>query len=91
MNDNELITRCMTECTDKVTKKQMAFMLGKQRNPYKPPEDDQSEETIELTKIISYDRLYEHFRSLARELDVLEPRTPEQIFKTHLEERKQNQ
>ena len=55
----------------------MAFMLGRQRNPYKPPENDDSEDAQELTKIISCERLYDHFRSLARELDVMEPRTPE--------------
>ena len=32
----------------------------------------------------------EHFKSLARDLDVLEPKHPDQIFKTHLEERKNN-
>lgn len=30
----------------------------------------------------------EHFKGLARDLDVLEPKHPDQIFKTHLEERK---
>jgi 26S proteasome regulatory subunit N1 len=34
--------------------------------------------------------LSEHFKSLARDLDVLEPKHPDQIFKTHLEERKNN-
>jgi 26S proteasome regulatory subunit N1 len=32
--------------------------------------------------------LSEHFKGLARDLDVLEPKHPDQIFKTHLEERK---
>ena len=34
LNDMDLITRCMTECKDKGELKQMAFMLGRQRNPY---------------------------------------------------------
>ena len=33
----------------------------------------------------------EHFKGLARDLDVLEPKHPDQIFKAHLEERKQTQ
>jgi 26S proteasome regulatory subunit N1 len=61
----------------------MAFMLGRHRNPYET--DDE-----ELSKIISNEKLSEHFKSLARDLDVLEPKTPEQIFKAHLEERKAN-
>ena len=34
MNDITLITELMTECKDRVTLKQMAFMLARQRNPY---------------------------------------------------------
>ena len=34
MNNNELISEIMEECKDEVTLKQMAFMLGRQRNPY---------------------------------------------------------
>jgi 26S proteasome regulatory subunit N1 len=41
-----------------------------------------------LFRIISNEKLSEHFKGLARDLDVLEPKHPDQIFKTHLEERK---
>jgi 26S proteasome regulatory subunit N1 len=41
-----------------------------------------------LYRIISNEKLSEHFKGLARDLDVLEPKHPDQIFKTHLEERK---
>ena len=58
-------------------------MLGRQRFPYEAKDE-------ELTKIISNEKLSEHFKSLARDLDVLEPKHPDQIFKTHLEERKNN-
>lgn len=71
----------METCQDKVTLNQMAFMLGRQRNPYETADE-------ELSKIISNEKLSEHFKSLARDLDVLEPKHPDQIFKTHLEERK---
>ena len=30
----DLISELMNDCKDPVTKKQMAFMLGRQRNPY---------------------------------------------------------
>lgn len=71
----------MNSCADPVTKKQLAFMLGRQRNPFET--DDQ-----ELAKIISNEKLHEHFKGLARDLDVLEPKHPDSIFKTHLEEKK---
>lgn len=40
MNNNELISEIMGACTDKVTLKQMAFMLGRQRNPYESEDDE---------------------------------------------------
>lgn len=81
MNDMALIKEVMSECTDKVTLRQMAYMLGRQRNPFETNDED-------LAKIISNEKLSEHFKSLARDLDVLEPKHPDQVFKTHLEERK---
>ena len=81
MNNRELIAEVMQTCTDAITKKQMGFMLGRQRNPFETTDED-------LFKIISNERLSEHFKGLARDLDVLEPKHPDQIFKTHLEERK---
>lgn len=83
MNDMSLIKEIMTICTDRKTLNQMAFMLGRQRNPYET--DDE-----ELSKIISNEKLSEHFKSLARDLEVLEPKHPDNVFKTHLEERKAN-
>jgi len=83
VNDINLIKEVMDTCKDKVTLSQLAFMLGRQRNPY-----DSGDE--ELQRIISNEKLSEHFKSLARDLDVLEPKHPEAIFKSHLEERKNN-
>ena len=48
----------------------MAFMLGRQRNAYSPKDED-------LQKIISNEKLSEHFKALARDLDVLEPKHPD--------------
>lgn len=45
-------------------------MLGRQRNPYET--DDE-----ELLSIISNEKLSENFKSLARDLDVLEPKHPD--------------
>jgi len=48
----------------------MAFMLARQRNPY-VTEDE------EITKIVSNASLSEHYKSLARELNVVEPKHPD--------------
>jgi 26S proteasome regulatory subunit N1 len=82
VNKPDLIADAMAQCKDPVTRKQMAFMLGRQRNPFDTQGDD------ELYKIVSNEKLFEHFKGLARDLDVLEPKNPESIFKSHLEERK---
>jgi hypothetical protein len=37
-----------------------------------------------LRQIISNSKLSEHFLALARDLDVLEPKVPEDVYKTHL-------
>ena len=40
INDLDLITQCMETCNDPVTQKQMAFMLGRQRNSYESEDSD---------------------------------------------------
>jgi len=78
LNDVALIAKIMSECKDKVTLKQMSFMLGRQRNPY-VSEDE------ELQSIISNGKLHEHFKSLAKDLDVLPAKHPDEIYKQYLE------
>ena len=70
VNQNKLIESMMTECKDPTTLKQLAFIIGRQRSPYESADE-------ELQQIISYERLSEHFKALARELDVVEPKTPD--------------
>jgi len=43
------------------------------------------EEDEELNEILNNTKLTENFIALARDLDVMEPRTPEDIYKSHLE------
>lgn len=74
VNNVSLIGEIMAECTDKVTLKQMSFMLGRQRNPY-------VSEDPELQSIISNGKLHEHFKSLGKDLDVLPPKHPDEIYK----------
>lgn len=47
-----------------------------------PSQDD--EERDVLREIISNSKLSEHFLALARDLDVMEPKVPEDVYKTHL-------
>jgi 26S proteasome regulatory subunit N1 len=81
MNNMDLINEIMGECKDTTTLKQMAFMLGRQRNPYESEDE-------EINQIIAQEKLSEYYKQLARDLDQMEPKHPDSIFKTHLEERK---
>lgn len=57
---------------------QMALLLGRHQIFF--DFDDQK-----LTELNSNMNLHQYFHSLARELDIMEPKTPESIYKTHLE------
>lgn len=81
LHNKEKISEVMETCEDETTLKQMAYMIGRQRIGFETENED-------LHKIISYEFLSTSYISLGRELDVLQPKTPEQIYKMHLEERK---
>jgi 26S proteasome regulatory subunit N1 len=63
----------------RLLQKQIAFQLGRQQIDI--PEVDNEE----LKEILSNTHLSKHFIALAKELDVLEPKIPEDIYKSHLE------
>uniref|UniRef100_A0A646QHD2 26S proteasome non-ATPase regulatory subunit 2 n=1 Tax=Hemiscolopendra marginata TaxID=943146 RepID=A0A646QHD2_9MYRI len=83
LNDSQLIEEIFTSCKDTILQKQMAFMLGRQQIFLHLNED--VEDFDELVEILSNGHLNNHFLSLGRELDIMEPKTPEDIYKTHLE------
>lgn len=80
LNDLDQIKAILKACKDPALQKQLAFMIGRQQIFIM---DDISDS--ELTEIMSNAHLNSHFLALARELDILEPKTPEDIYKSHLE------
>ncbi|NXP38145.1 PSMD2 ATPase, partial [Leiothrix lutea] len=83
LNDVELVEDIFTSCKDVVVQKQMAFMLGRHGVFLELNED--VEEYEDLTEIMSNVQLNSNFLALARELDIMEPKVPDDIYKTHLE------
>lgn len=81
MNDSNTVMEVFKGCEDRLVQKQMAFMIARQKFNL----DFESDE--ELKEIASGESLSKHFCNLAKELDVLEPKLPEQIYKSHLEEK----
>lgn len=83
MNDMQLIQDIFTSCNDLALQKQLAFMLGRQQIFLELPEG--SNDYDDLVEIMSNSHLNNHFLNLARELDIMEPKTPEDVYKSHLD------
>lgn len=58
-------------------------MLGRQQIFLELPES--TVDYDDLVEIMSNSQLNNHFLTLARELDIMEPKTPEDVYKSHLE------
>eukprot|EP00667_Euglena_gracilis_P002435 EG_transcript_2436 len=80
LNDVELIKSTLDGCEAPLVKKQLAFQLGRQRLFLEPTGDDEVDEIVGNTK------LSEFFLYTARDLNSMEPKTPEQIYKTNLQD-----
>uniref|UniRef100_A0AAQ5ZU66 26S proteasome non-ATPase regulatory subunit 2 n=1 Tax=Amphiprion ocellaris TaxID=80972 RepID=A0AAQ5ZU66_AMPOC len=83
LNDVELVENIFTSFNGVVIQKQMAFMLGRHGMFLELNEDVEDYE--DLTEIMSNVQLNSNFLALARELDIMEPKVPDDIYKTHLE------
>ncbi|CAO0800146.1 unnamed protein product [Mucor circinelloides] len=78
VGDMDLIKEDFEQCPDPTLKKQMAFQLARQQIYIETDDAD-------LNGCINNSNLSRYFLSLARELDVMEPKVPEDIYKSHLE------
>ncbi|GLV43279.1 Regulatory particle non-ATPase 1 [Carabus blaptoides fortunei] len=83
LNDHQLIEEIFTSCPDVSVQKQLAFMLGRQQIYLEINEN--VTEYDDLIEIMANCHLNNHFLNLARELDIMEPKTPEDVYKSHLE------
>ncbi|KAF9292487.1 proteasome regulatory particle base subunit [Linnemannia elongata] len=81
MSDKTLIQNLFDNCQDPLLKKQLAFMLARQQIFVETEDED-------LQNCINNTHLTTHFINLARELDLMEPKTPEDIYKSHLEHKR---
>eukprot|EP00298_Acanthocystis_sp_HF-20_P013231 c20264_g1_i1.p1 GENE.c20264_g1_i1~~c20264_g1_i1.p1 ORF type:complete len:881 (-),score=326.51 c20264_g1_i1:17-2659(-) len=78
INDRDLSRELLVSAQDHSLQKQMALMLGSQQMAISVEDD-------ELMTLINNEHVSKNFLALARELDVLEPKTPADIFKTSTE------
>ena len=85
LNNYDLMRQTMENCKDNTMKKQLAFILARQRIYLTGDCIDG-----DLEGIISNLKTSDFYKKLARDLDVLEPKHPEAVFKSHLEEKRSN-
>ncbi|MCJ1252274.1 proteasome regulatory particle base subunit [Lignoscripta atroalba] len=83
LNDIDLIHQDFDSTQDVALKKQMALLVARQQIWLEPPSD--SEEDQDLAECLNNTKLPDHFKSLAKELNILDPKMPEDIYKSHLE------
>lgn len=87
LNDLDLIHQDYESTTDLALKKQMAILVARQQIWLEPPSDSEENSDADeaLTECLSNTKLPDYFKGLAKELNILEPKLPEDIYKTHLE------
>ncbi|RMD43603.1 hypothetical protein DV735_g1509, partial [Chaetothyriales sp. CBS 134920] len=84
LNDVELIRADLEATDDMALRKQLAFLLARQRLFLDLPEGT-TEDEQQLAECLGNTQLSSQFRTVAKELNILEPKLPEDIYKTHLE------
>lgn len=83
LNDLELIRQDLESTEDIAMKKQLAFLIARQRITFDVPTDTPDEQAI--ADCLGNTQLPQHFKTLAKELNILDPKVPEDIYKSHLE------
>ncbi|CAX45590.1 26S proteasome regulatory subunit, putative [Candida dubliniensis CD36] len=83
LDDNELIKQVFDSTTDESLHKQLGFILSQQNSNFKYPGENQ-----EVQECISNVKLAEYFQYLVKELNLLDPKVPEDVYKSHLENSK---
>ena len=84
LNDVELINSDYEKTDDPSLRKQLGFLIARQKIclNLNSEQDERPEEEIDCLSNI---RLPEYFTSLGKELNILDPKSTEDIYKSHLE------
>ena len=84
LNDFDLIREDFYSTKNSAQKKQLAFLIARQQLWLDIYQDDEEDDEV-LTDVLTNVKLPEYFKTLAKELNILEPKIPEDIYKSHLE------
>mmetsp|Transcript_18831 Transcript_18831/g.52512 ORF Transcript_18831/g.52512 Transcript_18831/m.52512 type:complete len:900 (-) Transcript_18831:154-2853(-) len=90
MNSKPDVEATFASCSDSMERKQLCHLLARQGfvidledGPAAVADDDERDALVE---IMSNSKLSEYYLMLARDLDVMEPKTPQDVYKSHLVE-----
>eukprot|EP00475_Leptophrys_vorax_P008128 TRINITY_DN15213_c0_g1_i1.p1 TRINITY_DN15213_c0_g1~~TRINITY_DN15213_c0_g1_i1.p1 ORF type:complete len:911 (-),score=252.54 TRINITY_DN15213_c0_g1_i1:82-2814(-) len=79
MDNPEKMSEVFQQVQDEEIKKQMGFILGSQKLVLPEFQDDDA-----MMEIIGNYKLHEHYLLLAKDLEVVEAKSPDDIYKNHL-------
>lgn len=79
---NTRLTRVFAECADRGVRLQLGYMLGRARVDFET--DPSAPDAAALAGAIGNQSLSSLFMTVARDLDVMEAKTPEDVYKSHL-------
>ena len=83
LNDTDLIHQDYESTEDLALKKQMGLLVARQQIWLEPSLDAEADQ--DEIACLNNSKLPEYFQTLAKELNILEPKMPEDIYKSHLE------
>lgn len=83
LNDMEYIKQDFEDAPDDALKKQLGFLIGRQKIWLDYPRE--GDVTEEIADCLNNTRVSDYYRLLGKELNILEPKGTEDIYKSHLE------
>ncbi|KAL7784898.1 armadillo-type protein [Trichoderma ceciliae] len=84
LHDIDLVQEDFDKAEDPALKRQLAFLISRQRIILPMVADGEGDDQ-ELFDCLHNLKLSEHFKALGKELNILDPKTTEDIYKSHLE------
>lgn len=85
LNDQKLLRKIFDATDDKAIRWQMAFLMARQRTPFEFRPEELSDD-ITLEDCFNNVDLAKYFKSLGEELNILDPKSPADIYKAHLKQ-----
>ncbi|KRZ95231.1 26S proteasome non-ATPase regulatory subunit 2 [Trichinella sp. T8] len=84
LNKIEKVKEIFLDCKDILVQKQLAFLLARHQIFLDLPDD--LPHVNDLKELMSNSNMSQYFLALARELDIMEPKVPEDIYKSNVSE-----